>query len=266
MLENKKEYIATALQYGCWLVLLMTFMCLPSLVIAGSDKPIGFGRFNIEKSAKPWAYSRVTLPNGTKVERFELRSGDCSGSDCRTDRERVEKIQGKGAALGKDIWVAWSVYLPANFPRQGRKMYSKVGQWHLPKFQGMGQGPNLLFEVSDQCLKLTAKDSRVADTDPMRPAPNIFSKCIVARKAILGHWTRYMVNAKWSTGPDGYIKVFVNGVQKWAYKGQTVNVAVRPYFRYGIYRSFVSRCGGPCPTQIVYYKDVRQGKSRKQVE
>lgn len=248
-----------------WLLLTVVLL-VPVGADAAGDTPSGFGKFHLESGVKPWSYSSVVFPDGVRGEKFELRAGDCQKIDCKTDRERVEKIQDKSPALGKDLWVAWSVYLPANFPRQGRRMYTKIGQWHLPKHHGKGQGPNVLFEVSDECLQLTVKDPRVADIDPMHPAPNMFNKCIVSRKMILGHWTRYMVNAKWSTGVDGYLRVFVNGTLTWSYQGQTVNVPVRPYFRYGLYRSFVSRCGAACPTQIAYYRNLRQGRTREQVE
>ena len=43
----------------------------------------------------------------------------------------------------------------------------------------------------------------------------------------------------------------------------------KTYFKYGIYRSFVSRYKkfyGKIPTQIVYYDEVRRGRSIEEVD
>ena len=38
------------------------------------------------------------------------------------------------------------------------------------------------------------------------------------------------------------------------------------YVKYGIYRSFVSRHGGPMPVQILYFDEVKMGRSRADAE
>ncbi len=83
---------------------------------------------------------------------------------------------------------------------------------------------------------------------------------------MVGRFNRIMVNGVWTTGQDGFLTVYLNGRPVWSHQGRTINVNVAPYFRYGIYRSFVSRCAGGCGTQVAYYSNVLQGRSRADVE
>ncbi len=140
---------------------------------AQSSLADGFGRFDLESARVPYAVQRGQLADGTRVERFELRTGDCSGTDCSRDRERVEFIQQGGPRIGSEFWVGYSVMLDPSWPNLGPRMNTKIGQWHLPRYQGRGQGPTLLMEVNDDCLIVSVKDPNVADDDPMNLAPNL---------------------------------------------------------------------------------------------
>jgi Polysaccharide lyase len=245
---------------------LSILLSIAPMAHAQSSKASGFGSFDLQSAKKPWSYSRGKTSDGSRVERFELRSGDCAGTDCKHDRERIEFIQNRAPKQGTEVWVGYSVFLDSSWPKLGRKMYTKIGQWHLPKWKGKGQGPTLMMEMTDQCFSANVKDPRFADDDPMKPAPDLAKDCIASRSQMIGSWNRVVVNAKWTTESDGFLRIYLNDKLKWQHSGRTINRSIAPYFRYGLYRSFVSRCSGPCGTQIVYYKDVRQGKTKADVE
>ncbi|SLN28910.1 heparin lyase I family protein [Pseudooctadecabacter jejudonensis] len=245
---------------------LLVFALAAPMAQAQPSLADGFGRFNLEAARNRYAVQHGQLSDGTQVERFELRDGDCTGTDCSRDRERVEFIQNTGPRNGTEVWVGYSVMLDPTWPDLGPRMNTKIGQWHLPRFQGRGQGPTLLMEVNDECLIVSVKDPNVPDTDPMNPAPNLAWDCIAPRSQLIGRFNRIMVNAIWSTGADGKLDVYLNGRLAWSHRGRTINVNAQPYFRYGIYRSFVSRCAAGCGTQIAYFSDVVQGRSRAEVE
>lgn len=100
----------------------------------------------------------------------------------------------------------------------------------------------------------------------MQPVP-VFRRVRVADAAdLIGRWMRVMVQANWSRSEGGYINVWINGNLDWQYQGATTNADEALYFKYGVYRAFVSRCGGACPTQTAYYRDVRRGTRRSDVE
>lgn len=247
---------------------LFVILCLFLSPIAHAQSSLasGFGSMNLESAKKPWSYNKAKSPDGGSVERFELRSGDCTGTDCNRDRERVEFIQNHAPRRGVDVWVGYSVLLDTSWPKLGKRMNTKIGQWHLPKWKGKGQGPTLLMEMTDECLSVTVKDPRFADDDPMKPAPDLAKDCIAPRSQMIGRWNRIIVNAKWTTEFDGFLKIYFNDKLMWEHQGQTINRPIDPYFRYGLYRSFVSRCVGGCKTQIAYFRDVKQGKSKEDVD
>lgn len=247
------------------LLVIVTSFGLPSLSHAQRSQAKGFGSFAMQSAKKDYSYQRVRFQDGTRAERFEVRAGDCprDTGDCASDRERVEFSQrGKRQPNGSQQWVAWSVYIPSDFPKQGRRMYTKLGQFHQ---EGNG-GPRLLFELSDRSFFMNMKSPHVLDDDPMNPTGDFEFIDIASRSQMLGKWTRIMVNVRWSTGDDGFVHLFRNGKRIWSYAGPTTNTSKPQYFKYGLYRSFVSRCGGPCPTLVAYYKDVKSGRDRKSVE
>lgn len=248
-----------------WFFLFFTSLLIlftaPEPAVAQRSQAKGFGDFLYWGVRGDHAVSRVRFQDGGKAERFELRAGDCYKSDCQTDRERVEFSQRKGTPLGKSVWVAWSLYVPGDFPRLGPLKNVKLAQFH----QTGGSGPEILFELHDGKYQAVLKSPYVRDSDPMRPKKDFKLFTLASRKEVAGRWTRFTVNVKWSRANDGFFKIYKNGTLVAQYSGPTTNDDEPVYFRYGIYRSFVSRCGKPCPTHVAYYRDVKQGRSLDQV-
>lgn len=259
---------------------LYSFFLFGLLVIfsftAGSDANAqrslaeGFTKFDLQSSRQKYAYSRAKFPDGRRAERFELRSGDCprATDDCNTDRERVEFSEKKpGIRLGKEMWVAWSVYLPRDFPRVRAPngwIATMLGQFH----QKGNSGPELMFHLTDSEYILHLADPHHLTNDPMNPHKELAWKPIYRRSQMIGKWTRIMVNANWSRESDGFIRVWINGKQVFKYSGPTTNDGRNPiYFKYGLYRSFVSVYGNKTPpTLVAYYRDVVKGRTRDEVE
>ena len=57
----------------------------------------------------------------------------------------------------------------------------------------------------------------------------------------IGKWMDFVVNVKWSQSNDGWFSIWLNGKLNFEYKGKTMYCDKGVYFKYGIYRSFVSR-------------------------
>jgi hypothetical protein len=80
-----------------------------------------------------------------------------------------------------------------------------------------------------------------------------------------GRWSRvtlYLV----AQSKQPAVDIFFNG-KKVAHFEQSFPKDPRYYYlKYGIYRDFVSRHGGPMPTQVAYYDEVKVGASREEVE
>lgn len=242
-------------------------MLLASQSMAQRSDAEGFGKMKLQSAGKKYGYSKVKFSDGSRAERFVLKSGDCPKqyNDCQIDRERIEFIDSRSnIKVGNEVWIAWSILVPADFPVPPSKNDRNIllGQIH----QSGPSGPELMFFYNNHGLNLKLSNPHKLDDDPMRPLPNFRWVKLLSRTSMRGKWTRIMVNAKWSRANDGWVKVWVNGTNVWNYSGATTNANDNLHFKYGLYRSFVSRCGGPCPDLTVFYKNVKKGPSRVSVE
>ena len=78
-----------------------------------------------------------------------------------------------------------------------------------------------------------------------------------------GRWTDFVIHL--DARGEGFMEIYMNGQRKVQTSGFIRFVPENYYVKYGIYRSFVSRHGGPMPTQIAYYDEVRIGADRASV-
>lgn len=220
-------------------------------------------------NTKPHGYQIVSdvVRAGRAAQRFEVRAGDCGAdsgwSDCKNDRERSEFVPRQSWRYGTNQWIGFSVYLPKDF-QTSKRVRTTVGQIHqrggptgkaggLPSFPPMMQMEMQydLYYLGVHILSGPASNVR----DDVRKFP-------LARVSDMrGRWTDIIIHFDTSGGRER-LEVFVDGSQKASLEKW---ITFRPreyYFKYGIYRSFVSRNGGPMPTQILYVDEVKMGRSR----
>ena len=107
-----------------------------------------FATIDLEATEWAWQRQQNLVRKGDTALRFELRDGDCftaepnapeSGwDDCTRDRERSEIREKWYAPLNRDVWYAFSVFIPEDYVW----MYPKqiFFQWH-----GGDWGPNVYF-------------------------------------------------------------------------------------------------------------------------
>jgi hypothetical protein len=206
---------------------------------------------------------------GKKSIRFEVRAGDCGvtpdWSDCDTDRERHE-LSGKPMS-GGEWWYAWSIFLPKDFINIYPTKLA-LGQFHQKKghvvwmFQNQGYTPGGYWVDNQVSGETIALDQ------------------IITQDEMIEKWNDILVNVKWSKKEDGFFKVWLNNKLVYGYKGPT-KTKEETYFKFGIYRSYLRRWyeevkysvnekwikykGKKIPTQIVYFDEIRAGKSREKV-
>jgi len=85
-----------------------------------------------------------------------------------------------------------------------------------------------------------------------------------------GNWNDILVNMNWTHKDDGFFKIWVNDKLSYHYKGPTKTKNDKPYFKFGIYRSHLSKWikknkKSEVPAQVVYFDEVRVGKEKKDV-
>ena len=197
--------------------------------------------------------------SGDKALRFEVRSGDCgvgkSGwNDCKKQRERRELRQEDNINSGEN-WYHWSIYLPKDFPIIWQAE-TALGQFHNMNHRT----PPFMFRIVGRA---DLKQKKYVETYSVR---NLLGGSpgndrLISIDEMRGKWTDILVHIKWAIGKNGFFRVYVNGETKPRYdwSGSTKRRGyLDVYFRFGIYNHFIS---SEVPSRIVYYDDVRRGRT-----
>jgi hypothetical protein len=222
-----------------------------------------FGPFRRSLNSTGYGYRIEKDPTGKspsgEIEVFEVRPGD-SGKDeyyddAQNDRERSELSEiGKDQAAGSEHWYCWYIYFPENY----RNIYPvkvTLGQFHQKDSH-----PAWMFENADGGYWLYEQISgRTGKTYPL-----------IDEAGLRGKWHQIELHIRWSEKDDGFFTAWINGEPKVEYRGQTMS-AERVYFKYGLYRAFVSRYRPSpgtegVPAQTVYYTGVKRGPDRQSVQ
>ena len=212
---------------------------------------------------KKYGYKIVSKKDGHPVRagdksiRFELRYGDCGKdkapgkwSDCKNDRQRHEL---SGERFKGKVWYAYSIFLPKDF-KSVYPVKSAMAQFHQK-----GSWPSLMFQFTD--LGYYADRQLGYQTQEM--------KKLLEVKDMIGKWNDILIYGNFTSKENGFYKVWVNDKLKYKYNGATTG-GKESYFKFGIYHTKISvwpmyNPNDPFPTQIVYYDEIRAGKSRESV-
>ena len=237
--------------------------------VVAFDKPtVSHDGWNFEIS-NPWGhkkhnYSIVSSEDGHPVrfgkfsERFEVRPGDCGvtenggWNDCENDRERSEMSSHKDVKYynGDEYWYRQSIFFPKNYDAM-HPVHMTFGQ-----FKQVGCHPVFSFNTKEASrydpkfgLYMTSKYSEEQNVMRFNPLNQYNYR---------NKWHDIVVHAKWSYSNDGWLKVWHNGKQKVNYKGKTIWCHDGIYFKYGVYKTGISRIAEKLnKTTIVYYDGIR---------
>ena len=71
---------------------------------------------------------------------------------------------------------------------------------------------------------------------------DVFKQQILLEKNDMhGNWNDILVNMNWTHKDDGFFKIWVNAKLSYHYKGPTKTKNDKPYFKFGVYRSHLSK-------------------------
>ncbi|WP_299737869.1 heparin lyase I family protein [uncultured Roseobacter sp.] len=234
----------------------------------------GSGRLETSRSLNntQYGYQFVASPvrAGEVAQRFEVRPGDCGRDngwdDCANNRERSEVTVGKEIVPGTVHWIAHSIYLPKDFYSSPR-VKTSMGQIHQ---RGGPSGKAGGLPSFPPLLQIDAKGNRIDACLHILtgPANNVRDVCrdlpLTTVSAMRGKWTDIMIHL--DARENGLLEIYLNGERKARTLGFIRFSPQEYYVKYGLYRSFVSRHGGPMPTQVAFYDEVRIGADRASVE
>ena len=200
-----------------------------------------FTKFIRSGNNTSYGYRNVAEPHpvraGGTSERFEVRPGDCGvspwWSDCDNDAERSELSEAAPRSyVGRENWYGWSIYVPKDYlniwPTKTFLVQFHQGTDVPPvQFHNFKGGYWLDFNQlshCDGCLQL------------------------IPEGEFRGRWHDIVVHVKWccprqvwTKNVDGFFKVWVNEKLKIDFKGAVTKYNRPIFFKYGIYRAFISR-------------------------
>ena len=234
--------------------------------------------------------------SGTTSERFELRDGDCGGSDCDQPRSRAEiraTDKASKARIGQDIWYGYSFY-NATVPsfQRDNSLRLVFGQWtlggtHRPIFRfiqlGRDEGnfagcdPSVCVGPNTTRGDIVVQLADIAQANGWGEAQNDGYICrLFDMLEQRGKWVDITLNTNFSAGADGYLRIWVNGQLACNYSGPlssqtTLSAATNPHHRRGIFSSWNKRWkaatnGAEQPQLVVYYDEFRSGSSFADVD
>jgi hypothetical protein len=241
------------------LLVLLVIVCIELFPIDRGS----FGEFRRSLNNTSYGYKIIDDPTGKaplkEVEVFEVRPGD-SGKDqyyddTQNDRERSEVSEvSKDQLPGNEFWYGYYIFIPEDYPNV-YPVKVALGQFHQED-----TNPAWMFENEDGGYwlfeqiygEIGHKYKLINDTD------------------LRGKWHKLEMHIRWSKNNDGFFNLWIDQEQKVQYSGQTMS-GKRAYFKYGIYRSYISRYFKKyetknVPTQKVYYCCVKRGNSKLDIQ
>ena len=179
---------------------------------------------------------------------------------------RVERAELKeanyNAPFNKDMWYAFSVYVPEESPEQYVRCL--IAQWYAPADKELGEAnrsPPLGIEYRSGRFKIRyCHSSKRIQKDNSLSSINKTTLYNSSEYAQKGVWHDFIVNVNWSYEKNGYCNIWIDGNKVVEHKGPIgYNDRLGPLFKMGIYRD-------PTHEQfVIYHDDYKRGFSPSEI-
>ncbi len=206
-----------------------------------------FQGWDVRRLVGPYSGAMETdiVRHGRYAARFELRNGDRVSHGWRAEIKDRHNV-----SFGRDVWYAFSTYLPPDYPDHD---YSCVlAQWHDQAELGDPSGkPPIAHRIRDGRFYVTLAASPMASDSPEHRGV-LFE----TSENVKGVWHDYVYRVHWPNGGPGEIEMWLNGKQVVDYRGPLgyANQIRGPYFKFGMY------CAEDVPQpHVVYHDSYRRG-------
>ena len=230
----------------------------------------GFRGWSWVGPKKKWSYKTTDsgqgpVQVGKTADRFEIRAGDCGKTgdynDCKHDREHVAWNETGSTKLGTPVWYSLSVFIPASTPTKLQGDVNVI----LAEWRPVGPGQiNLSIELQkDGLVAVVGSTTKKQKNDMKPPKPALWRS--IDSQAPTDKWINFELEVMWSTGKDGQLVLYRDKMAVASLRGPNTVFNKPVHMQYGIYRPFVSKAGGPLPTQIIYFDNVKKASTREQL-
>lgn len=210
-------------------------------------------------------FSGIDDTNSEYIERFELRSGDCTGSDCNYYGQRSEYRSTPIFEGGEEIWYEFSIYIPESTPATLPAKSYFMQLYELDGWESYVY-PAASLAFYEDMLAFRQKvegasmsDDTVVHIDGRNNTP------------LKGRWHDIVFNVELDDR-TGSVNVWFNGNRV----VNNENVATIQNndnvieVRYGIYRykttEYEDLYNESVPTQVVYFGNINVSRNRNDME
>ena len=217
-----------------------------------------------------------------RVHAFTIYGGDCaSGSypdsskgDCPygSVRSMLREYRRSGPwafPQPETAWYAWDMVIPKDYPTHTGQT---GGGYIFVQWKGM-DCPHASIAHNARRNGGNALILRMMKTTGENDCAAVDEMELMSMPGFKGKWRHMEVFAKWSTGRDGEIRVFIDGRQRGHYKGPTLDSNIRRkndkpsvmnHFDFG---SYLCCTGGVHLVQpgTLYFANVKRAGSREQL-
>lgn len=191
---------------------------------------------------------------GRFAVRFELRPGDPPAN-----RSFRAELTFPPDSMETERWYRWSVFLPRGFTAD--PIPDIIAQWHGVPDEDRGEPlrhPPLRVRRHDDRWELTlCSDPRPA----FESGDHRLDTTLVLGRVEEQRWTDWLFHVRWSHGPGGYVRGWIDGAEVVRYAGPVGYDDRRgPFFKWGIYKPGWKSGRGPRLRRVLYFDEVRAGE------
>jgi hypothetical protein len=286
------------------LKLLFVSVLLGGCVAGEYNAPAHLRVFPGSSANKPYQLTTSTevARVGETSQRFEIRHDDCGRDyDCHMDRRRIEVTEGDRdahARVGDVRWYGWSMYLPSNFreisPTNTHVGQIKLSDWRSPLWAMNIRENQLIVDYRPQggdaiwCRTVSLQQMRGRWTDIVvyanynyeNPSSGPMLQAWVNGRPVCSDnrplVTPEMVRTAGRTEIRFRYGIYNSYVSRWLNANRTRAVATTGFADYhadsgathnsAAARPFEIDWGVELPTQVLFYDEVRIGRSREDVD
>ncbi len=238
------------------LVLLVGWAAPATVEVAGGvrladDLDGSFGPMWQLRRVRPEGLAFVPDPTGgaRRVLAITLRAGDMAGDGGATERAELSESSHVQLPIGTDVWYAFSLYLPPDFPVLDRRLV--IGQWK----QDCG---NCAADHSPAIANRYRRGIFSITIDTARGRQTLFEHAGEFR----GRWHRFVYHLRLVPSDDGRLQAWLDGRPAIDYRGPLGFEDDREwvYFKIGLYRDSVA------VPMVLLVSGFRRGATRAEVD
>lgn len=198
---------------------------------------------DVEAGAWNYALQFVSHPTfeGRKSARFEIREDQPLVKGGK--RSEVTIIRGKQLP-GKSMWYSYALYFPIDYTKD--RQQEIINQW----FQD--RTPATAVRVKDDRIYLHTGSSNEPDN-------RVWIDMGAVNK---GYWNTFVYHFIHSSGSDGLIEVWRDGVKLVTRQGGNMyNLDIMPKFKVGLYKSAFKYGSSDVTYRVIYFDNIKVGNA-----